>query len=186
MRARPIALTLVATLTIVIAACGGSNAAPATGAASSVTGSNPAPAADSGTSAVSTPEATAAAAEGASAITITGAMETAISEAALCGLDNIMQEDFKVAANTADDDFWMFRVAVNNFDRTGPGTYETGDNVGRASVKLTDGMLNSFDADGDSGTVTIDDGLTSGSIEATLTNDDTGETVTLSGTFGCE
>ena len=62
----------------------------------------------------------------------------------------------------------------------------TGDNVGRASVKLSDGMLNSFDADGDSGTVTIDDSLTSGSIEVTLTNADTGETVNLSGTFGCE
>ena len=183
MRARPFALALVATLTIAIAACGGANPAPATGAASSASGSNPAPSA-----AVASPEAAVAAVTeaGASAITLTGAMETSITEPALCGLDNIMQEDFKVAANTADDDFWMFRVIVNNFDRTGPGTYETGDNVGRASVKLSDGMLNSFDADGDSGTVTIDDSLTSGSIEVTLTNADTGETVNLSGTFGCE
>jgi hypothetical protein len=182
MRARPFALALVATLTIVVAACGGSNAAPPTGAASSAAGSNPAPSAETATS----PEATAATEAGASAITLTGAMETSITEAALCGLDNIMGEDFKVAANTDEDDFWMFRVIVNNFDRTGPGTYETGDNVGRATVKLSDGMLHSFDADGDSGTVTIDEGLTSGSIEATLTNEDTGETVTLSGTFGCE
>lgn len=185
MRARPFALSLAASLTIFIAACSGSPAAPATGAASSsVTATNPAPSAD----VAATPEATttAAIAAGASAITLTGAMETSITEAALCGLDNIMQEDFKVAANTNDDDFWMFRVIVNNFDRTGPGTYETGDNVGRASVKLTDGMLHSFDADGDSGTVAIDDSLTSGSIEATLLNEDTGETVALSGTFSCE
>ena len=182
MPARPFVLALAASLSIVIAACGSPGAAPATGAASSATGSNPAPSAD----VTASPDATAATVTGASAITLTGAMDTSITEAALCGLDNIMQEDFKVAANTADEDFWMFRIAVNNFDRTGPGTYETGDNVGRASVKLSDGMLNSFDADGDSGTVTIDDSLTSGSIEATLTNEDTGETVTLSGTFGCE
>ena len=181
MPARPFVLALVAGLSIVIAACGGSGSAPATGAASSATGSNPAPSADVAAS----PDATTATATGASAIILTGAMETSITEAALCGLDNIMGEDFKVAANTADEDFWMFRIAVNNFDRTGPGTYETGDNVGRASVTLSDGMLHSFDADGDSGTVTIDESLTSGSIEATLTNEDTGETVTLSGTFGC-
>jgi hypothetical protein len=181
MLGRPIAMALVASLTIVIAACGGSNAAPSSGAASSATGTNPAPEA-----ATAAPAQATAAAAGASAITITGAMETSIIEPALCGLDNIMQEDFKVAANTADDDFWMFRVAVNNFDRTGPGTYETGDNVGRASVKLSDGMLNSFDADGDSGTVTIDDSLTFGSIEATLANSETGETITLSGSFSCE
>jgi predicted dienelactone hydrolase len=184
MRSRLFALALTASLAIVIAACGGSNAAPATGAASSASGSNPAASA----AVAASPEAAveAAAEPGASAITLTGAMETSITEAALCGLDNIMGEDFKVAANTADDDFWMFRVIVNNFDRTGPDTYETGDNVGRASVKLTDGMGHSFDGDGDSGTVTIDDSLTSGSIEATITNTDTGETVTLSGTFACE
>jgi hypothetical protein len=185
MPARLFALALAASLTIVIAACGGSNAAQPTGAASSASGSNPAVATEAAADPDATPEAPGDAAA-ASAITLSGAMETSITEPALCGLDNIMQEDFKVAADTDGEDFWMFRVAVNNFDRTGPGTYETGDNVGRASVKLSDGMLHSFEADGDSGTVTIDDSLTSGSIDATLTNDDTGETVTISGTFSCE
>jgi hypothetical protein len=185
MPARLFALALAASLTIVIAACGGSNAAQPTGAASSASGSNPGVTVDTTETPVASP-ATPDEAAGASAITLTGALETTITEPALCGLDNIMQEDFKVAADTDGDDFWMFRLAVNNFDRTGPGTYETGDNVGRASVKLSDGMLHSFEADGESGTVTIDDSLTSGSIEATLTNADTGETVTLSGTFSCE
>jgi hypothetical protein len=185
MRPRLFVLAFAASLTIVIAACGGSSSSAPSGTGNTSPAASPAAEADASPASGTTQD-TAPDAAGASAITVSGAMETAITEPALCGLDNIMQEDFKVAANTAADDFWMFRVIVNNFDRTGPDTYETGDNVGRASVKLTDGMGHSFDGDGDSGTVTIDDSLTSGSIEATITNTDTGETVTLSGTFACE
>ncbi|HET9344539.1 MAG TPA: hypothetical protein VFO05_02460, partial [Candidatus Limnocylindrales bacterium] len=128
---------------------------------------------------------------GASNITISGAIETQITGVGFCAANNIEPADRDFGFDNLSDDFdyeadtmWMLSIDVEDY--AGAGAYETTDDApGKASIHLSDGMGISFDAGPDAGTFTVDDGDEWGSIDVTLTNGDTGETVTVQGTFVC-
>jgi hypothetical protein len=181
-----------------VAACGGAAAAPPASstaghpspAAADAAGDNGAASTDAGAAAASETDA-GVDAIGASNITISGAIETQITGVGFCAANNIEPADRDFGFDNLSDDFdyeadtmWMLAIAVEDY--AGAGTYETTDDApGKASIHLSDGMGISYDAGPDAGTFTVKDGDEWGSIDVTLTNAETGETVSVQGTFVC-
>jgi opacity protein-like surface antigen len=183
-----------------VAACGGAAAArPAvdSGDDAAQSGGN-APALDQGANADVTgpdgsaqPEDAGVDAIGASNITIGGAIETEIRGIGFCAPNNIEPADRDFGFDNLGDDFdyeadtmWMLSIDIEDY--AGAGEYETTDDApGKASIHLSDGAGTAYDAGPDAGTFTVEDGDEWGSIDVTLTNSETGETVTVQGTFVC-
>ena len=190
--------TAILLLAALVAACGGAAAAPPADDASQPAAS--AAAADQGAAEADAagqadaaqPETDAGVdASGASNITISGAVETQIVGVGFCAANNIEPADRDFGFDNLSDDFdyeadtmWMLSIDVEDY--AGAGAYETTDDApGKASIHLSDGAGTSYDAGPDAGAFTVEDGDEHGSIDVTLTNSDTGETVTVQGTFVC-
>jgi hypothetical protein len=178
--------------TIAVAACGGTAAVEPTSTSAPDSGaSTPAPVvADSGTG---TSDDGAAAAAGASDITIAGAIEGRVTGLGICGLDPFTGEDWSAAFDNMgpgfdfiEDDLWLLNLDVNQYPGAGSFAATKGSTVGKAEIRMTDGMGKSFDSEPGSGELVIDAGEKSGSIDATLTDSASGETATVKGTWTCE
>ena len=187
-RFAPLFLLTAAVLTI--GACGGASAgSPDDAPAATQSNVAGAPASD-----VPASEPTGDAAEdpaGASDITVTGAVEVQMKKTGICGMNELLPGTFELAFdNTAKgfefygDDLWLLQITIRGYE--GAKTFETAeDSSGKAAFDLTDMMGTHFVAQqGD--TFTIDAGERSGSMDATLVNEDSGETVSVKGTFTCE
>jgi len=123
------------------------------------------------------------AATAATAIGISGAETVAFGEAGGCG--KALGDDASWGGMfTSPDSAWLLDITIEGtFDA---GTYATADHTeGLATVFMTDGAGTTFDALVGDGTVIVDEGARSGSIEATLTGAD-GTTVVASGPWTCE
>ena len=171
---------LVATLAVVaVAACSPTAPSPVPGAPSAAPAAD-APTPTGGTSSagpVANPDA-------GSAITITGARQTAITGTGFCIMDTFSGEDFELSFETDEDDFWMLDVSIRKF--AGPATYETAQSsVGKATIFLTDGLGHSFDAAGGDGTITVAPDALGGTLDVSMTNDDTGERIHAVGSWTC-
>jgi hypothetical protein len=78
---------------------------------------------------------------------------------------------------------WLVQVLLNN--TTAAGTYNTSD---AADVTLTQGTGDAYDSNdttGDSGSVTLNPNLKTGTVNATLTLKSSGSSVHISGNFTC-
>ena len=119
----------------------------------------------------------------ATAIGISGAQTVAFGETGGCG-KALGDEASWGGSFTSPDSEWLLDITIEGtFDA---GAYPTADHApGLATVFLTDGAGRTFDALVGDGTVVVDAGARSGSIEATLTGAD-GSTVMASGPWTCE
>lgn len=178
--------------TVAVAACGGTAAVePTSTSVPDSAASTPAPdVADSGTSAAGD---AANAAAGDSDVTIAGAIDGRVTGLGICGMDPFTGEDWSAAFDNMgagfdfiEDDLWLLNLDVNQYPGAGAFAATKGSTVGKAEIRLTNGMGTSFDSEPGSGELVIDAGETSGSIDATLTDSASGETVTVKGTWSCE
>ncbi len=184
------------TVAVALAACGGASAGtPAEASDTPAAASAPvgdAPATEAAPSGDTAPaDAPAGDAYSASSIVVTGATELQMKKAGVCGMNPLFDSTFDAGFdNTAPgfeffgDDLFVLEITIDGYD--GAGTYETArDAHGKAGLHLTNMMGTSFDAQsGD--TVTIDAGERSGSLDVTLIDDDSGDTVEVAGSFTCE
>lgn len=178
--------------TFAVAACGGTAAVePTSTSVPDSAASTPAPAsADSGTG---TSDDGADAAAGASDVTIAGAIEGRVTGLGICGMDPLTGEDWSAAFDNMgpgfdfiEDDLWQLNLDVNQYPGAGSFAATKGSTVGKAEIRMTNGMGRSYDSEPGSGELAIDAGDKSGSIDATLTDSATGESVTVKGTWTCE
>jgi hypothetical protein len=119
----------------------------------------------------------------ATAIGVTGAQTAAFAETGGCG--KALGDDQSWGGSfTSPDSSWLLDLTIEGtFDA---GTYTTADHTtGLATVFMTDGAGTTYDALVGDGTIAVDDGARSGSIDATLTAAD-GSTVVVAGPWQCE
>ena len=161
-RRRAFGLLLVASLA---AACGGSAATAGSGASGS-------PAATSAGSSSST-------------IEVSGEAKGTISKPGGCGKAISDEASWEVTFQT-DDGGWMLDATIEGTRE--PGTYQTGFHTpGAVSILLFQGGGGtSFDSATGSGSITVDDGGDSGSIDVTVTDRETGKTAKAVGGWTCE
>ena len=192
-RLAPLVLLTVA---IAVAACGGASAAAPGQGSDDVPAASAQPAAAAATEAAPAGDPASADrpvgdAYSASSIVVTGAEELQMKTLGVCGMNPLFDSTFDAGFdNTAPgfeffgDDLFVLEITIDGYD--GAGTYETArDSHGKAGLHLTDMMGTSYDAQsGD--TVTIDAGERSGSLDATLVDDESGDTVEVTGAFTCE
>ena len=120
-----------------------------------------------------------------SAIEISGAATGKISKPGGCGKAISDDKSWEVTFAT-DKPGWMLDATIEG--TLEPGTYPTGFHTdGAATVLLYQGSGGtSFDSSTGSGTITVDDGGDSGSIDVTVADATTGKTAHAVGGWTCE
>jgi hypothetical protein len=132
-------------------------------------------------------------ASGASDVVISGDLASRVSGPGTCGLDAFTGEDWSAAFDNTGGDFdyetdelWILSLDINQYPGAGTFAATKGSTVGKAEIRLSNGMLKSYESKPGGGSLTIDAGDRSGSIEATLNDSDSGATVTVKGSWACE
>ena len=118
-------------------------------------------------------------------IEISGAATGTISEPGGCGPAISDDKSWNVIFQT-DDGGWMLDATIEG--TLEPGTYQTGFHTpGAVSILLYQGGGGtSFDSATGSGSITVDGGGDSGSIDVTVTDRETGKTAKAVGGWTCE
>jgi hypothetical protein len=120
-----------------------------------------------------------------STIEISGAATGTISQPGGCGKAVSDETSWEVSFQT-DDGGWMLDATIEGTLK--PGTYQTGFHTpGAVSVLLYQGGGGtSFDSATGSGSITVDGGGDSGSIDVTVTDRESGKTAKAVGGWTCE
>jgi hypothetical protein len=121
----------------------------------------------------------------ASAITLSGGATGTISQPGGCGKASGDATSWEVTLET-DKPGWMLDATIEGTLK--PGTYQVGFHTdGAATVLLyKGGGGTSFDSSAGSGSVTVDGGSESGSLDVTVTDPKTGTTARAVGGWTCE
>jgi hypothetical protein len=121
---------------------------------------------------------------GNTSIKFTGDFQGALTGAGSCG---VSMGDYKaIWYQNIGSDFYSFQILVTHYN--GPSQYTTGPGEGPPTVGLTNqsnskGFYSQYSSA--TGTITVNSGETSGTLNVTLTSDDKSKTTTVSGAWTC-
>jgi hypothetical protein len=190
------ALLLSLALTLVLAACGGSDTPSAT--ATTASGSQPTSA--STTTSADAPttiaaEVSATSGSGATGgdiprgkIVVAGAVAHEFTAEAACGGGAVDGDLQALISDASGDVVWLLQVYVNQFKQNGPKDYAVDAvlSTAGASVTISENGLSWSTTSDSEGHVTVNQDGRTGAFEVTAASDDGGQPVTIAGSFVCK